>query len=42
MLKKVPSIIYHKKYIQIENSGSHLAFSHFAAGDMCGDTTGDL
>ena len=32
MLKKVAFIIYHKKYIQIENPGGHLAFSNFAAG----------
>ena len=32
MLKKVAFIIFHKKYIQIENPGSHLAFSHFAVG----------
>ena len=32
MLKKVAFIIYCKKYIQIENPGSHLAFSNFAVG----------
>ena len=32
MLKKVAFIIYHKKYIQIENPWSHPAFSHFAVG----------
>ena len=32
MLKKVAFITYHKKYIQIKNPGSRLAFSNFAVG----------